>query len=83
MTPPDWLTARGGGLANGRNGNVLVVTLNGQPQWRLDALPARGQFTCAVILTNNGQRLDGGKVYPTMDAALAGGLDELRAHLGW
>jgi hypothetical protein len=83
MTPPDWLTARGGGLAKGLNGNVLVATLDGHPQWRLDALPARGQFTCAVIHTNNGKRLDGGKVYPTLAAALAGGLEELRARLGW
>jgi hypothetical protein len=83
MTAPDWLTARDGGLENGLSDNVRFVTLDGEPQWRLDALPARGRFTCAVIQTNNGKRLDGGKEYSSKEAALAGGLDELRAHLGW
>ena len=83
MTAPDWLTARGGGLKNGLTDNVLFVTLDSHPQWRLDALPARGRFTCAVIQTTNGRRLDGGKEYPNKEAALAGGVDELRAHLGW
>jgi hypothetical protein len=83
MTAPDWLTARGGGLAPGLSDNVWLVTLDGHPQWRLDELPARGRFTCAVIQTNNGRRLDGGKAYPTQEAALTGGLEELRAHLGW
>jgi hypothetical protein len=83
MTAPDWLAARGGGLAPGLSDNVLLVTLDGHPQWRLEALPARGRSTCAVIQTNNGKRLDGGKEYPTKDAALVGGLEELRAHLGW
>jgi len=83
MTAPDWLTARNGGLRNGLTDSVLFVTLDGEPQWRLDALPARGCFTCAVIQTNNGKRLDGGKEYPTKEASLTGGLDELRTHLGW
>ena len=48
-----------------------------------EVLPAKGQYTCAILQTNNGKRLDEGKVYPSNDAALAGGLDELRARLGW
>jgi hypothetical protein len=83
MTAPDWLTARNGALTQGLGPNTMLVTLDGHPQWRLDALPAKGQFTCAVLQTNNGRRLDEGKNYPTRDAALAGGLDELRAKLGW
>jgi len=83
MTAPDWLSARDGGLAKGLKDWTLMVTLNGQPHWRLDAVPARGKFTCIVIQTNNGQRLDEGKEYPTQEAAWAGGLDELRAKLGW
>jgi hypothetical protein len=59
------------------------VTLDGTPQYRLDALPAKGRFTCAVVQTNNGKRLDGGKDYATREAALAGGLEELRERLGW
>jgi hypothetical protein len=83
MTTPDWLKARDGGLAKGLEDWTLMVTLDGQPQWRLDAVPARGQFTCIVMQTNNGRRLDGRKEYPTQEAAWAGGLDELRAKLGW
>ncbi len=83
MTAPDWLAARDGGLAKGLADNVLHVTLGGHPQYRLDALPARGQFTCAVIQTNNGKRVDAGKEYPSREAALAGGLEELRTTLGW
>jgi hypothetical protein len=83
MTAPDWLTARAGALAKGLSDRTVLVTLNGHPQWRLDALPAKGKFTCAVLQTNNGTRLDGGKEYASQEAALAGGLDELRAKLGW
>ena len=83
MTAPDWLTARNGGLVNGLSEKTVLVTLNGHPQWRLDALPAKGRFTCAVLQTNNGTRLDAGKEYPTREAALAGGLEELRVKLGW
>ena len=83
MTPPDWLATRGGGLTKGLADNVLLVTLDGAPQYRLDALPARGRYTVAVVQTNNGRRLDGGTDYPTREAALAGGLEELRGRLGW
>jgi hypothetical protein len=83
MTVPDWLASRSGCLAMGLSDSTLHVTLDGQPQWRLDALPAKGQFTCAILQTNNGKRLDAGKEYPTREAALAGGLEELRVNLGW
>jgi hypothetical protein len=83
MTAPDWLSARNGHLVNGINGRSVLVTVDGEPMWRLDALPSRGKFTCAVLQTNSGKRLDEGKEYPTQDAAWAGGLEELRAKLGW
>ncbi len=83
MTPPDWLTARNGGLKEGPTRSSLYVTLDGEPLWRLDPVPAKGQFACTVIVTNNGKRLDKGNVYSTRQAALAGGLEELRAMLGW
>lgn len=83
MTAPEWLTAREGALSQGLNDRIWLVSMNGRPQWRLDALPAKGQFTCAVIQTTNGKRLDDGKEYPTQEGAIAGGLEELRAKLGW
>ncbi|HJZ94070.1 MAG TPA: hypothetical protein VKE40_24565 [Gemmataceae bacterium] len=83
MTAPDWLTARNGGLTKGLTDRTWLVTIAGEPQYRLDLLPAKGQYTCSVIQTNNGRRLDDGKVYPKPEAALTGGLEELRAKLGW
>ena len=83
MTIPDWLASRNGDLAMGLSDKTLHVTLDGHPQWRLDAVPAKGHYTCAILQTNNGKRLDEGKEYPTLEAALAGGLEELRAKLGW
>jgi hypothetical protein len=83
MTIPDWLKTRDGGLSKGLSERTWLVTLGGHPQWRLDAVPAKGLFSCAVLQTNNGQRMDGGMSYPTQEAALTGGLEELRAKLGW
>ena len=83
MTAPEWLTTRNGGLSTGPIDRSVFVTLDGEPQWRLDAVPAKGKFTCAVLQTNNGKRLDGGKEYATRVSALQGGLEELRTQLGW
>ena len=80
---PDWLRSREGEVRPGLNLATWLLTLNGHPLYRLFATTAKGQFTCAITQTNNGQRLDGGKSYPTSDAALAGGLEELRMQLGW
>jgi hypothetical protein len=80
---PDWLTLRSGSLKPGIRDHILLVMVGDQPQYRLEARPAAGQYTCAVTQANNGKRLDAGAKYPTRDAALAGGLDELRAALGW
>ncbi len=83
MTVPDWLKARGGALKPGVRENTVFVMLGDQPQYKLEATPAAGQFTCAVSQTINGRRLDGGATYPTSDAAFAGGLEQLREKLGW
>ncbi|HKA06940.1 MAG TPA: hypothetical protein VKD71_06750 [Gemmataceae bacterium] len=83
MTTPDWLAARGGAVVKGLSERTWIVTIDDEPQYRLDILPAKGQFTCAIVQTNNSRRLDGGKIYPTPDAALAGGHEELRTFLGW
>jgi hypothetical protein len=83
MEAPDWLTAHDGSLKPGLAGHVVLVMLGGQPQYRLEARPAAGRFTCAVAQTVNGRRLDDGTTYPTADAALAGGLEQLRGKLGW
>ena len=83
MTAPDWLTTRDCKLAPGISERTMLVTVSGRPAWRLDAVPAKGKFSCVVIQTTNGKRLDEGKEYGTRELALAGGLEELRANLGW
>ena len=84
MQPPDWLTKRDGKLEPGIRDYITVVTLSGQPQYRLEVRPAEGKFTAFVTQMNNGKRLDSAtSTYLDPAAALAGGLDQLREQLGW
>jgi hypothetical protein len=62
---------------------VVFVSVAGRPQYRLDARPAQNQFACSVTQTVNGKRLDDKSGYPTVEAALVGGLDQLRTNRGW
>ncbi len=83
MTVPDWLQLHGGNLRPGLNENVWTVVIGTNPQYKLTAGPASGQYTCVVTQTNNGKRLDSGVKYPSPQIALQGGLQELRTKLGW
>lgn len=83
MTVPDWLKSRDGALKPGLRDHILFVMLGNQPQYKLEASPAKGTFVCVVSQTNNGRRLDSGATYPTKAAAFAGGLEQLRDMLGW
>jgi hypothetical protein len=83
MIEPDWLKRRDGILRQGLVENTFVVVLKGEPQYRIVASPASGKFTCFVIQTMNGKRLDQSRSYPDAEAAIKGGLDELREKLGW
>lgn len=84
MQVPDWLSTRGGGLLPGAQGFVTIVTLGGVPQYRLELRPLGGKFGCAVQQAVNARRVDDATAtYPTAAAAVAGGLDQLRAALGW
>ena len=80
---PDWLKLRDGSLASGLQPGTVYISVAGRPQYRLDARPAKNQFVCSVTQTVNGKRLDDKDGYPTADAALVGGLDQLRVKLGW
>lgn len=82
-TVPDWLAKRDGGLKPGIRDHMLYVLIGGAPQYKVEARPAGGQFTCAVQQSNNGKRLDDGTKYASADAALAGGLEQLKNKLGW
>lgn len=83
MNTPDWLIKHDGALRPGLNDQTWLVTLQGEPLYRLFITPAKGQHACVVTQMNNGGHLDGGKTYPTIASAFAGGLDELREKLGW
>jgi hypothetical protein len=81
---PDWLKARDGALKPGVRPETCFVMVGGQPLYKLEVRPAAGKFACAVSHTVNGRRLDDAKAtYPTADAAVAGGLEQLRGSLGW
>ena len=83
MTPPDWLTQRGGAFKPGPDGQTWYVILDGRPSYALCAVPAEGKFTCVIRQTVNGKRLDGDGTHATADEALSAGLNELRTKLGW
>ena len=83
MTAPDWLTKHDGALKPGVRDHMQFVLIGGAPQYKLEVRPATGTFICAVQQSNNGKRLDDATTYPTEDAALAGGLEQLRSKLGW
>lgn len=84
MTEPDWLKARGGALKKGVRPETTFVLLDGHPLYKLEVRPAAGKFACAVSNTNNGHRHDDPKAtYASAEAALLGGLEQLRNALGW
>jgi hypothetical protein len=80
---PDWLVARGGDLRPAVDADTWLFLLDGSPQYKLVIAPAQGQVTCVITQTNNGRRLDRGAIYSMAEAALEGGLAELREILGW
>jgi hypothetical protein len=83
VTAPDWLTRHGGTLRPGYDARSWAVLFDGEPQYLLIPKPAGGKFTCEVMQTINGRRLDSGGIYPTADDAVRGGLEDLRKTLGW
>ena len=83
LTTPDWLAKHDGELRPSSAGPYWLVLLDGEPQYRLTPVPAAGKYSCQVMQTVNGRRLDSGGTYPTREEALQGGLEDLRKALGW
>jgi hypothetical protein len=86
MTPPTtphWIALHGGELRRGLNERTWLILLSNTQEYEASVRPAAGKFECAVMQRNNGRRLDKGTVYPTAEAALQGGLEELKHALGW
>lgn len=83
MNAPEWLSTRGGQLEFMSDRATCLVLLNGTPQYKLIATPADGKHSCAVMQTVNGKRSDPKEIFATEAEALRGGLESLRAKLGW
>ena len=83
ITTPDWLASRGGRFVPGYDGRTWLVLINDTPQYKLTPVPAAGRFTCQIVQTINGKRLDKGTTLATTDDAIDEGLEELRQALGW
>jgi hypothetical protein len=83
MTTPDWLARHDGELRQAPDRGTWLAVFDGAPHYKLIPAPATGRFTCAVAQTENGKRVDKNQTYVTADDALRGGLEELRAYLGW
>ena len=82
-TTPQWLAVRGGELRESTTAGSWLVFFGNEPQYRLVPVPATGKFACEVMQTINGKRLESGNTYPSAADALRGGLEDLRARLGW
>ncbi len=80
---PTWIRERGGDLKESKDTNSYLLYFAGQLQYLIMPVPADGKFACRLTQTINGKRLDGTTTYPTKEASVAGGLEELRAKLGW
>jgi hypothetical protein len=83
VATPDWLARHDGELRPSKDGLSWIVYLGGEPQYVLRLAPAKGAFSCRIMQTINGKRLDSGAVYPSPEDAVRGGLEELRNALGW
>jgi hypothetical protein len=83
VTTPEWLAHHGGELRASKDGQSWTVYFAGEPQYLLLPVPADGQLYCRLTQTVNGKRLDAPNVYPTLEEATRGGLDDLRKALGW
>ncbi|MBX9677260.1 MAG: hypothetical protein K2X38_00765 [Gemmataceae bacterium] len=83
MNAPQWLTQRLGSLKLGTDNRTWYVIFDGKPHYKLATIPAGNAFSCSVHQTENGVRIPSEAIQPNSDAALAGGLEDLRKSLGW
>jgi hypothetical protein len=83
ISTPDWLSLRGGQIRPGVSADTWLILLSNMQEYAAAIAPADGKFTCVVTQRNNGKRLDKGTVYAAAEAALQGGLEDLKRSLGW
>lgn len=80
---PRWLALHHASLRAMPDQVSWAVLFGSEPEYRLQSLPAGGGFTCLIVRTVSGRRLDRGGIYASAEDALHGGLEELRQVLGW
>ncbi len=83
VTPPEWLTQRGGSLRSAVDRQSVVVFFENEPQYILTPVPAGGKYGTCLKQSINGKRLPTTGTFPTGEAAVRGGLEDLRKALGW
>jgi hypothetical protein len=83
MTPPDWLSQRGGDLKLGSDRHTWYLVVGGQPQYSLVAVPVGGRFGCTIHQTINGKRVESQGGQASSEEAIRAGLEDLRKALGW
>ena len=83
VNAPEWLVKRGGSLTPGPYGDVWFVMLQGEPQYKLAPVPVAGKYGCAITQTINGKPIPSTTPADTAEAAIQGGLEDLRKVLGW
>jgi hypothetical protein len=83
ISAPDWLKKRGGDVRLSNDQRYWVVYVAGGPQYVIRPTPAGGKHAVEVEQTVNGKRLEGKQIYASEEAAIQGGLEDLRKALGW
>lgn len=83
VSAPDWLTLHNGTLTASRDGKSWLVHLAGELVYVLALVPVEGQHGIKLMQTVNGLRIPVEGVHPNAETALAAGLSQLRATLGW
>jgi hypothetical protein len=77
------LTQRGGSLRSAVDRQSVVVFFENEPQYILTPVPAGGKYGTCLKQSINGKRLPTTGTFPTGEAAVRGGLEDLRKALGW
>lgn len=83
MNAPEWLAQRNGTLRRAVNGHSWVVLFDDQPQYIVTPVPVEGKHGSDVVQSNSGRRVATKGTFATEDEAIRGGLEDLRAALGW
>lgn len=83
LTAPAWLVERAGDLKLASDQKTWFVLVGGEPNYSLRPIPVQGKIGCAIRQTINGRSIPSTTTFATETDAIRGGLEDLRAELGW